>query len=258
MIKLSHSSVTTYKECPQKYNLKYKQHIKPFIPMRWPLVVGVAFHNLANKMYNCGDFSFEYLRRGWKECFTDAMDTEASAFADTTGSEEYLKQGYILVAQFYKFAKENGYLVKPMASEWVFELVYEDFKIKGIVDLIFKMPDGSVHILDFKTGWAMPSDDAIAVHPQLTLYHWGVLKGMGIDAAKVGLFFPRKAQIKLSTRSESDHVQLLTEYSDIAKRLSKQDYTPNLSHCAHCEFAGHCPHYVKPVNATPGTTGTKA
>ena len=242
-LKLSHSAVSTYQECPQKYFLKHKKYVKPFIPMRWPLVTGVAFHNLMNKMYNGADYSYEFLRRNWKPCFMDAMEKEASAFQSTKGWEDWLTKGYILIAQFYKFAKENGYLCKPLATEWVFEVPYGDFRIKGIIDLIIKKDDGSIHILDFKTGWAMMSDDDLAVTPQLTLYHWGVLQDMGVAASKVGLFYPRKAKVKLSTRSESDHLQLLDQYVDIAKRITNEDFHPETGHCAHCEFTSLCPFF---------------
>ena len=243
MLKLSHSSVTVYKTCPQAYYLSRVQHLKPFIPMRWPLVTGVAFHNLVNKMYSSGDFSFQYLRRNWKPCFMEALEIEASSFANTEGWEKKLQEGYILVAQFYKFAKEEGYLVKPLATEWVFEVAYNGFKIKGIIDLILKKDDGAVHILDFKTGWAKVSDDQLAVHPQLTLYHWGVLQGMGINAERVGLFFPRQRSIRLSTRCEADHIQLLDEYTKIADSITKEDFHPETGHCAHCEMSKLCPYF---------------
>lgn len=243
MLKLSHSSVQVYKACPQAYYLSRVLYLKPFIPMRWMLVTGVAFHDLVSKMYNSGDFSFQSLRRGWKSCFMEAMEKEASSFASTAGWEEHLKAGYILVAQFYKFAKENGYLVKPMATEWVFEVAYKGFKIKGIIDLIIKTPDDKVHILDFKTGWSKVSDDQLAVHPQLTLYDWGVLQGMGIKADRVGLFFPRQKSVRLSTRCESDHVQLLDEYVKIADSITKEDFHPETGHCAHCEMSKLCPYF---------------
>jgi RecB family exonuclease len=248
MLKLSHSAVSTYQDCPQKYYLRHKLYLKPFIPMRWPLVTGVAFHDLMNKMYNGADYSYEFLRRNWKRCFMEAMEKEASAFQSTKGWEDELAKGYILIAQFYKFAKEKGYLCKPKATEWVFEVDYMGFKIKGIIDLILEWPDGSLVILDFKTGWAMMSDDALAVAPQLTLYHWGVLQGMGVAASKVGLFYPRKAQVKLSTRTESDHIQLLDQYVDIAKRITNEDFHPETGHCARCEMSTVCK-YFKPSQA---------
>lgn len=245
MIKLSHSSVVVYQFCPYAYYLSRKLFLKPFIPMRWALVTGVAFHNLINKMYDTEDFSYQFLRRGWKPCFMDAMEKEASAFQSTAGWEEQLQAGYVLIATFYKFAKENGYLVKPLATEWVFEVAYKGFKIKGIIDLIIKTPDGKVHILDFKTGWGKISDDKLAVHPQLTLYHWGVLQGMGIKADKVGLFFPRQKAVRLSTRCEDDHIQLLDEYTKVAESITKEDFHPETGQCAQCEYSGLCPHFVK-------------
>ena len=243
MLKLSHSSKVVYEFCPQSYYLSRKLYLKPFIPMRWPLVIGVAFHELMNDMYTTCDFSYEFLRRGWKKHFMDAMEKEASAFASTEGYEEHLQAGYILIATFYKFAKENGYLVRPMATEWVFEIEYKGFKIKGIIDLILQKDDGQVHILDFKTGWATISADKLAVHPQLTLYHWGVKQGMGITADRVGLFFPRKRSVLLSTRTESDHIQLLDEYVKVAESITKEDFHPEYGQCAHCEMSKLCPFF---------------
>ena len=242
MLKLSHTAVSVYKHCPHAYYLSRVLWLKPFIPIRWPLVVGVAFHDLVNEMYETCDFSYEFLRRGWKKHFNKALEKEASMFQSTKGWEEHLEQGYILVGMFYKFAKDNGYLVKPMATEWVFEVLHNGFKIKGIIDLIVKRDD-KIHILDFKTGWGKVSDDKLAVHPQLTLYDWGVLKGMGIKADKVGLFFPRQSLVQLSTRTESDHIQLLNEYTEIATKIDSKDWTPDTTQCKRCEMTSLCPFF---------------
>jgi CRISPR/Cas system-associated exonuclease Cas4 (RecB family) len=242
--KLSFSSLDTYSQCPYKFVLKHQKYLKPYIPIRYNLVTGVAFHELINSMYHCTDFSRDYLVHNWKKFFNDALESEGSAFSDTQGSDKYLQYGYVLINQFYSFAEQNGYLVKPIESEWEFSIDYLDFRIVGKIDLIIKRDSlNPVEILDFKTGWQVPTVKEVEVNKQLTIYDWAVKTGLKLDNTTVGLFFPRKAQIITTSRTESDHNTILAELADLHNNVLKRQFDPNFNNCVNCEFQNYCEHY---------------
>jgi len=57
------------------------------------------------------------------------------------------------------------------------------------------------------------------------------------------LFFPRLKTVRLSTRCEADHIQLLDEYTKVADSITKEDFHPELGQCAHCEMSKLCPYF---------------
>jgi CRISPR/Cas system-associated exonuclease Cas4 (RecB family) len=241
-IKISNSSYDTYQQCPQKYYLKHIEFVKPFTDVRYPLVTGVAFHSLVNKMYETENFSRDFLIKNWKPCFIEALENEACAFASTKGYEAQLQKGYILVQKFYKFADSEGYLVKPIKTEWPFKIEYSTFTISGIIDLIIKRND-TVEVIDFKTGWTMPTQLQVDEHQQLTLYHWAVKDQYNFESVTVGLFFPRQAKILRSERNADQHKALLTKITDTVTKIQEGNFDPEFSHCKDCEFQKHCSHF---------------
>ena len=93
-LKLSHTSLDIYQKCGYKYFLKYRKYIKPYIPIRWPLVSGVAFHSLADLMYKTLDFSRKFLIRNWRPIFIEALDNESCTLYPIVGWDKQLKYGY--------------------------------------------------------------------------------------------------------------------------------------------------------------------
>jgi len=247
-LRVSHSALDTFNQCNYKYFLKYIERIKPYIPIRYPLVTGVAFHELVNLMYQECDFTRKFLTRNWKPIFEKCLEEEGSAWASTTGSDKYLAYGYVLINQFFKFAEERGYLIKPIQSEWGFTINLEDAVIVGKTDLIIqRSPELPIEILDFKTSWKVPTQEQVDANKQLTLYDWAVKKELGLENTVVGLFLPRKKAILLSSRGPEDHIKLLEELVSFDSSIKGAEFPPNLEHCSTCELKNYCKFYVPEV-----------
>jgi CRISPR/Cas system-associated exonuclease Cas4 (RecB family) len=226
-------------QCGYKYYLSRIKHLKPFIPINYSLVTGVAFHSLANRMYEEADFSREFLVRNWKQEFLHALDEQACTFVSTAGYEDHLSDGYRLVSQFYKFAKANELLAKPVATEWSFTVDYDDFQITGIIDLIIQR-QGSYQVIDFKSGWKVPTQQAVDEHVQLTLYHWAVSNHFSFVVDKVGLYFPRKGKIMESVRSAEHHKVVLGNLTKAVRQIQAGEFEPNFDSCPNCDYKSCC------------------
>jgi ATP-dependent helicase/DNAse subunit B len=245
-IKISHSALESYHQCPQKYYLKHVLYIKPFVPVRWSLVTGVAFHKLMDHMYQTCNFDLKFLIREWKKIFLDSLEEEGSAFSDTKGHEKYLAYGYGVVKKFHTFALDNGYLVKPIKSEWKFTEEVNGTIVTGVVDLVIQKKIGlPIEILDFKTGWKLPTKEDVDKNKQLTIYDWAVKKVLGISDTIVGLLFPRKSCIISGVRTEADHQLVLDEFINLDKNIKESHFEPNYLHCKDCEFKGNCKFIAK-------------
>lgn len=243
-LKLSHSALECFNQCNYKYYLKYVLRIKPYQPIRYPLVTGVAFHELVNEMYQECNFTRDFLVRRWKPLFNRCVEEEGSTWGDTSESKKYLDYGYILINQFFKFANENGYLIKPIHSEWAFSFNIGEMVIVGKTDIIIQRgPNMPVEVLDFKTAWKLPTQAQVDANKQLTLYDWAVKRELGYKDVIVGLFLPRKKTILISKRTEEDHAILMKELEAFDGKIKSQTFEPNLDHCTFCEFPKHCKFY---------------
>jgi len=246
MRKLSHSMLDTYSYCGYKCWLKHFEFIKPFQDIRYPLVTGVAFHKLLDQMYKVCNFNKNFLVRNWKNVFMDCLEEEGSAFSTTEGYDKYLQYGYGLISQFHKFAQDNGYLIKPLQSEWPFTIKINEMQITGKVDLIIQRDSSKpVEILDFKTGRTLPSQALVDENKQLTIYDWAVKTKLGFDNREVGLLFPRKGIILRSVRSENDHNTILTELTNLYDNIKANKFDPNNLHCPKCEYQKNCKYFKK-------------
>jgi hypothetical protein len=233
-------------QCGWKYFLRYIKHIKPYIPVRYPLVTGVAFHELVSDMYKACDFGLDFLIKNWKSNFVKHLEKEAGGFSSTKGYEKHLNYGYGLIKKFHKFAKVEGYLIPPIQSEWPYEFKFGNAKLVGKVDLIIQRKGVEfVEILDFKTGYSVASQESVDTSRQLTVYDWAVKKEFKFKSTQVGLFYPRHDKILLSERTPDDYKSMLIGFNDLYKSVIKKEFAPNVLNCCHCEFKEYCDFYKK-------------
>lgn len=244
ILRLSYSAWDTYQTCGYKYYLKFIKHIKPPVPIRYPLVTGLAFHELVNAMYKERKFDRSFLTKNWKVYFLNELEKEGSMFSSTEDSEKYLKYGYGLISKFYKFAEKEGYLVEPIETEWAFKIPNNGTEIVGKVDLIIERKNADFkEVLDFKTGWKLPSVDYVDISHQLTIYDWAVKLLLGLTNLKVSLFYPRQATVLYGSRTEDQHKEMLKGLNEFASKVQAQIFDPNFTHCLKCEFKDYCDRY---------------
>jgi len=248
--RLSYSKLNLYETCGYKYYLSDIKKVEPFTPIRYPLVVGIAFHSLVDNMYEDCDFKnlddvWDYLRFNWKKQFDMALQNEGSSFATTKGSEQHLSSGYGLIANFFKFAKDENLLIKPFDHEWYFRIDDNDITISGKVDLLLDRGE-YFEIWDYKTSWKVPTQEEVDDNSQLSIYDWAVKTMLDIKKpVKVGLLLPRKKEALYSVRTENDHKEVLGKLHNLNDNIELGNFPPNTKSCRYCEFKDYCKYYKK-------------
>lgn len=69
-----------------------------------------------------------------------------------------------------------------LGAESRFELDLPPARVRGSIDRVERLADGSVHIVDLKTGRVAPGRDAVQQHPQLASYQLALASG-AVEAA---------------------------------------------------------------------------
>ncbi len=243
-IYLSHTAIDTYDKCSWKHFLKYGLKIQPMHDIRWPLVAGVALHELAEAMYKHKDYSKKFLLKNWPSFFEMAVENEVSNWQEPKDKDKQLSYGYGLVSNFYTLAKAKDYLRDPIEAEWGFTINLATTVIRGKVDLIIKTKKYN-DILDWKTGWGTPSKKDVDNNLQLTIYDWAVKTKLGLKNTRTGLVYPRKNIVIYSKRTSIHHDKFVDKAEDIANKIRNGEFSPNFNHCNWCELKHACKHYIQ-------------
>ena len=146
----SSTSLKTFLECKRKYYLHYIQNIKEHNISLKPAgyEVGQIIHNILEKLYKNGNFS------------SINLINEISKYQ---GKNPYLTLDLeIWKKKLVKFANND---IKRLNSgisiielEKPFKLKYKDITIKGTIDRIDRLEDGTYSILDYKTSSSLKID----------------------------------------------------------------------------------------------------
>jgi len=124
-----------------------------------------------------------------------------------------------------------------------------DFELLGRLctcrlDLVEKLQDGTVEIIEYKTGPQRPDEFAIAYNQQLTLYHYALKQGLNIDADRVVIYHLRSNTRFEGTRKEEDYPVLFENLKETLRGIEQNIYFRTLNEsCSWCDYADQC---IKP------------
>ncbi len=236
---LSHSQLATFETCPLQY--KYRYILKIPVPPSAALTFGDTIHRTVRAFY-------ELVKAGEHPTVETLLGLYKSHWVSVgfggKAYEEKMKQhGFDLLREFYK----KGYTPDriPTSLEEPFRIkITPDLTLGGKIDRIDTLPDGTIEIIDYKTGQAPKTKD-VSSDSQLTVYALSAA-GEGIykkapEKVVVSFYF-FEDQSKVSAVRTKDELEAARK--DIAARadeIAKSDFAPTPGkHCDFCEFRLIC------------------
>jgi RecB family exonuclease len=146
------------------------------------------------------------------------------------------------LASYLKQFEYQGSTV--LAKEQNFRFEFDHVRVQGQVDRIEKYEDGTIMIVDLKTGSSAPTEADTATNPQLALYQMALLEGGFEDIGKIsqeqlagakllivgGEKFTERPQPAMSQDTSAGFKKLLLETT---QGMAKQVFVAELSN--HCE-----------------------
>lgn len=233
---LSHSSISCYEECPKKWHFRYIEKI-PQKPKHF-FSFGKTVHNVLEYFYKVKtmpppdrDNLLDYYKKNW---ISEGYESEAQ-------EDEYRTKGRKIIEDYYD--KHIDTFKIPYSTEYPFNLEVSGVKVTGFIDRIDKLPDGSLAIIDYKTGKEIATT-RVKKDPQLTMYQMACEEILG---AKVGslIFYHLNSQTAVtSTPHTGDQVKVLREKIVTTADLIKSDKfepRPSERKCNWCDYKSLCP-----------------
>ncbi len=260
----SHSQITSFLNCPYQYKLGHILNIKP--KGSGTFSFGTSIHNTMQKFYTRVQ-ELNHISQG--SLFDLAIPSapqekndgeikvptfeellqmyDASWIQDWYESkrqrEDYYKKGKEILKVFYSSQQSNWTV--PVSLEGWFKVKVGDYVVNGRIDRIDQLPDGSLEIIDYKTGKSkdkLSSDDK----QQLLLYQIAAstlpeYRHLG-PVGKLTFYYVNDNIRTSFEASEKDVEKLKEKLETTIDRIKEGDFTPTPGPfvCKYCEFRNIC------------------
>lgn len=247
-VNLSYSALSMYEQCPKMYAYRYIEKL----PSRQngAMSYGTSIHNTLYK------FLIPLLPKDTSQTslfdehippdislprLLELLDENWSEFGynDRKFMFERKKEAIELLTTWHEKYKEN--FGTPVLLETKFTAKFGECTITGRFDRIDKLPDGSVHIIDYKTG-KLRSQEDVDGDSQLSMYAIAAEQTLGLSVGKLSLYFITQDQEITTMRSRESLTEFSKGVEKIGTLIGKRIFpaTPSKIHCGYCDFASVC------------------
>ncbi len=236
-LSLSASDLDLYLTCPLKYKFRRVFGIpqEPTINQRF----GILIHNVLERFHKEGDDqgSEEGLRRlmglfeaGWRRTGFGSSDDELQ-FRDRAREAMRL---------YWEREKESD--GEPVWLERKFDFRIGEHHVRGRVDRVDRLPDGSHELIDYKTG-ERKSEAALESDLQLSLYRLAAGEAWDLDANTGSYYYVLDADKVAAPVRPDDAERVERTVFQVGEGVLGQDFEPRPSPtvCGWCDYKLICP-----------------
>jgi DNA helicase-2/ATP-dependent DNA helicase PcrA len=236
---LSYSQLQTFSTCPLQY--KYRYIVRIPVPPSAALTFGSTIHRTIKTFY-------ERVKNGEKLTKRDLLlllddNWSPDGYGDMTYEQKMMRQGKTLLSEFYEKGFDPSRIPEDLEKPFKIKIT-KDLSLVGTIDRVDRLPDGSIEIIDYKTGHA-PTTRNAEDDPQLTAYALAAtdpgLYGVSADRVILSFYF-FDGQKKVSAKRTPEQLEKAkTDLADKARKILTSDFAPTPGrHCDFCEFRLIC------------------
>ncbi|MGA9509982.1 MAG: ATP-dependent DNA helicase [Candidatus Sulfotelmatobacter sp.] len=234
--RLSASAIETYETCPLQF--KFEREWKLSRQLHAAMQYGAAMHRVLRTYYDSVRLrrtkpDDELLRQ-----FSD--DLLSTAIQDDYQRDLYLEQGLDQLKEFLAGTRAATLPEVLHTEEW-FDVEIAGTKLTGRIDRMDRAPDGSVVIIDYKTGKARSQEDADE-SLQLSIYAMAAGLKWGYRVSQL-VFHNLEGNIPIiSKRTDFQLEQARERVLAVVRGIADGNFKPKPDfYCNFCAFRGLCP-----------------
>ena len=260
LLKLSPSSATDFKSCPQLF--KYRTVDGMQEPVSGPAARGSLVHAVLERIFRedegdrTPERAAELLESLWREVRADTefrpsgMDDEQEA--------AWLRDGHKLLRNYFRL--EDPRVLKASQLEWWVEYELPDLHLRGIIDRLEELEDGSWVLTDYKTGRIPGESRELTAFFGLRFYALVCWRAFGVIPKEIRLIYLSDPSVLTLNPHERMLIaferQLVALGVAVRRAVVKDDWRTRPSpFCMACSFQDICPAWA-PMAATPPPTET--
>ncbi len=261
-LKLSPSSVTDFKSCPQLFKFRKIDHLPE--PVSGAAARGSLIHAVLERLFSEGapartpDRAQELLDALWRQVREDPE------FRPTgMGMEEeaaWLKEARSLLRNYFKL--EDPRAVEASELEWWIEYDLSEVQLRGIIDRLEKRADGSWVLTDYKTGRVPGESRELAAFFGLRFYALVCWRAFGIIPKEIRLVYLADPVVLTLNPNERMLLAFERQMRALAKAVQRAVHTNDWRtrpspYCMSCAFQAQCPAWAEVATEQSGTEQTE-
>jgi putative RecB family exonuclease len=257
---LSPSKIASFKSCALAFRFSIIDRLPE--PPSVPAVKGTLVHSALERLFwnhPPGQRSVEAgvaeLSSAWEIL---QEDPEVIGLALTAPkAAAFVDDAEVLLRKYFEIEDPNQ--VDAVGVELMLETELNGLRLRGIIDRLDRAPDGSLVVIDYKTGRA-PSES----HEQSRLggvHFYSLLceQVLGIRPSEVRLLYLRQPLVITATASDQTvrglKQQTTAMWSAIQRACDTEDFRPKPSTlCSWCSFQAYCPAFGGDPSSAPTST----
>ncbi|MGH9445194.1 MAG: RecB family exonuclease, partial [Terriglobia bacterium] len=246
----SHSRLSTFEQCPQRYKFQYLDKLPKPQAMSAEAFAGSRVHEALQKLYedlkygklNSIEDLLAYYYDQWRRNWGEGVRIVREGLAEG----HYRDYGRQCIQNYYgRYYPFDQSLTLKTEFHLVFTLGCETrYKVQGYIDRLARRPDGVYEIHDYKTSGSLPIQSQADADRQLALYQIG-LKSCWNDVDRVELIwhYVGADSTLVSRRSPEQLEELSRETASLIDEIERsQNFAPIKSAlCEWCEYQPVCP-----------------
>ncbi|HEY6764209.1 MAG TPA: ATP-dependent DNA helicase [Candidatus Sulfotelmatobacter sp.] len=234
--RLSASAVDTYERCGLQFKLErdWRLATKPAAAMQY----GAAIHRVLSTYYDS-------VRLGRPKTDEELLALFCGDFAAAGIEEEYQhelyeKQGIEQLKEFLASARSAA-APNVLHTEEPFDIHVGEMVVTGRIDRVDRCPDGSVKIIDYKTGRARDQENADA-SLQLSIYAMAAAQKWNYRVETL-VFHNLQANVEVATTRDSLQLKQACERMEkAAQGIAAGQFEARIGfHCSFCAYRNLCP-----------------
>ena len=241
----SYSALQSFKTCPRQYEYNYILKIPQ--PPSGAMSFGSSLHNTLNEFYKLvsqskqaslfEDYSEDLSLKRLLAIYEDKWIP--SGYESKAHHDTLKKRGEEILEKFYGHFKDEVTRIEML--EKGFKLKAGKYTLTGRIDRADKLPDGSLEIIDYKSGKTKSQKD-VDKDEQLAIYALAAKECFGTPASKLTLYF-LDDDLKVSTEPDADLLEKTkNEVIELGDKVNESDFAPTPSKfvCGFCPYNRIC------------------
>jgi DNA helicase-2/ATP-dependent DNA helicase PcrA len=231
---LSASDVQTYRSCPLRY--KYARVLRVPTEQTLNQRFGIFVHQVLERYHSNGASTLEelmeLLHTAWRR----------GGFGDSQRERELHELARTALTRYH--AGLHQHEAQPAWFERSFSFALGPHRVRGRVDRIDRLPDGSYELIDYKTS-APKSQQQLSEDVQLSLYALAAAEDWGLEGSPKQSYYYVLDDLKVPVppRGEGEREWIERTVAEVGEGIMALDFkpTPSPTACAMCDYRIMCP-----------------